>query len=70
MIKTIKSMRQDRESEQERTLETSVESWCHRLDFSVVTDASNDLLACENQTYTWERRPPRRWVDAEWNRDN
>lgn len=51
-------MRQDRECEREKTLETSVESWCHPLDFSMVTDANNDLLACENQTYTWDSLPP------------
>lgn len=49
----INEVRQ-REGEREKTLETSVESWCHPLDFSMVTDANNDLLACENQTYTWD----------------
>lgn len=57
-IITIKSMRQDRESERERAPETSVESRCHRVDFSAVTDASNDLLACENRTYTWDCLQP------------
>lgn len=59
---TRKSMRQDRESECVRAFDTSVESLCHRLDFSVVTNASNDLLDSENQTYcipgTVCSRPP------------
>lgn len=51
-------MRQDRESECVRAFDTSVESLCHRLDFNVVTNASNDLLHSENQTYTWDCLQP------------
>lgn len=63
-------MRQDRESVCARALDTSVENQCHRLDFSVATDASNDLLDCENQTYTWDCLQPSAPLLPDWNRDN
>lgn len=53
-------MRQDRKSECSRVFDTSVESLRHRLDFSVVTNASNDLLDSDgpNLLYTWACRQP------------
>lgn len=62
-------MKQNSESEHVRALNTSVESQCHCLDFSVATDASNDLLACEKQTYTWDCLQPSALL-LQWNRDN
>lgn len=39
------------------------------LSHRVLTDASNDLLDCKNQSYTWDW-PPGCWAAAEWNRHN